>query len=87
MKRRSLLLPLLAVIVAASGSWLRAADTAKRPHIIFILADDMGLGDLGCYGGTEVPTPSSVINGSFRALTIRVGTAMDSTKNLELLRA
>ncbi|WP_414660816.1 sulfatase family protein [Horticoccus sp. 23ND18S-11] len=57
MKRRSLLLPLLAVIVAVSGSWLRAADAAKRPHIIFILADDMGLGDLGCYGGTQVPTP------------------------------
>lgn len=32
-----------------------AAD--NRPHIIFILADDMGLGDLGCYGGTQAPTP------------------------------
>jgi len=30
---------------------------SDRPNIIFILADDAGLGDLGCYGGTAVPTP------------------------------
>jgi len=34
-----------------------AAEPA-RPHIIFILTDDMGAGDLSCYGGTIAPTPN-----------------------------
>ena len=32
-------------------------SSAERPNIIFILSDDMGPGDLGCYGGKLAPTP------------------------------
>lgn len=31
--------------------------TAKRPNIVFILADDLGWGDLSCYGRPDYQTP------------------------------
>lgn len=30
----------------------------ERPNILFIFIDDMGYGDLGCYGNKQVETPN-----------------------------
>ncbi len=49
------LLTILALLGILGGqAW--AAD-AKHPNIVFILADDMGFSDAGCYGG-EIATPN-----------------------------
>ncbi|WP_121353549.1 sulfatase [Flavisolibacter nicotianae] len=37
---------------------LSAQKPARKPNIIFILADDLGWGELGCYGNTYNETPN-----------------------------
>jgi arylsulfatase A-like enzyme len=45
----SLLLPQMA--------WAKSTLEGSRPNLVFILADDLGYGDLGCYGQKSIQTP------------------------------
>ncbi|GEM_PF-5460771 len=35
-----------------------ATDSKKQPNIVFIYLDDLGYGDVGVYGSTELKTPN-----------------------------
>jgi arylsulfatase len=47
----------VAALALPHGGVARAAETARKPNVLLILADDMGFSDAGCYGG-EIATPN-----------------------------
>lgn len=58
--RRSLLLSAAATIgtAAASPASRASVSASRRPNIIYIIADDLGVYDLGCYGQDKILTPN-----------------------------
>jgi arylsulfatase A-like enzyme len=48
----ALLLPLALAVNTAQ------AQQTKKPNILLIYADDLGYGELGCYGNRTIPTPN-----------------------------
>ena len=57
---RDLSVSLLALFLAVTGTAPTSAQQPQKPNVVFILADNVGYGDLGPYGGGELrgaPTP------------------------------
>lgn len=34
------------------------SDQPQKPNVIYLIADDLGIGDLSCYGATKISTPN-----------------------------
>ena len=43
------------LVAALATAWCQAAE---RLNVVFILADDLGWGETGCYGQQKIPTPN-----------------------------
>ncbi|MCB0689029.1 MAG: arylsulfatase [Saprospiraceae bacterium] len=50
--------PILAFLVGCGSDEQQHTSPERKPNIIYILADDLGYGELGCYGQKIIETPN-----------------------------
>ena len=52
MMNKSILL--MGTLLVSASVEIAAQKNSENPNIVFVLADDMGIGDLGCYGQKKI---------------------------------
>ena len=59
MHRNYFFLQVIGFVVFLVGLWGCSTNRSQeKPNIVFILADDLGWADVGCYGNTYNETPN-----------------------------
>jgi arylsulfatase A-like enzyme len=81
MRRREFLLGAAGAAVGA------AAVKTRKPNIVLIYADDIGYGDLSCYGATQVRTPNldKLAGGGVRFTNVHASSATCTPSRYSLL--
>ncbi|CAL9689894.1 unnamed protein product [Knipowitschia caucasica] len=47
----------LALVLSVAGSGVKVPDKPRLPNFVLIMVDDLGIGDIGCYGNHTIRTP------------------------------
>ena len=87
MKFKCIILAAMVLACTARQSVGETDASPKQPNIILIMADDLGYGDLSCYGGDAIKTPvlDKVASEGMRLTSFYAGCTVCTPSRMALL--